>query len=214
MNAAEKQRLGRLLMVLLGAFVLVVFLYSDILTASPQTDTSAADINLAKLSAELRELDQMPALQITREDAGDAFELRRTVFSFDESPEERAAEAMRARQAREAAEREAQRVEEIRRREAEAPPQPPPPPPPPEPPQFPFTYYGHAISSTDGETITACLQRTGGGKDRFVWVRPGDIIENKFVIKQIDRDSLTIGYTDERFKDRSTTLQLVKPSGR
>lgn len=214
MTPAERSRLNKLLVFLALVAVFAVWSYRDVLGARPQGDGTAQEINVAKLSAELMELDAMPALQVTRNDGGDSFELRRRVFDFTESPESVAAERERRQQAEEQARREMERQIKIQEEQAKLPPPPPPPPPPPQAPSFPFVYFGQVIQNEGGEQILACLQRSGGGKkDKFEWVRVGDIVDNKFVIKKIEKESLTVGYTDPQFKDMSSTVQLIKGSG-
>jgi hypothetical protein len=214
MTAAERSRLNKLLVFMVLAAAFAVWSYRDVLGAKPASDTTAREIDVAKLSADLMELDAMPALQITRADGGDAFELRRRVFDYTESPESVAAERERREQAEAQARREMERQIKIQEEQAKLPPPEPPPPPPPQAPTFPFVYFGQVIQNEGGEQILACLQRSGGAKkDKFEWVRVGDIVDNTFVIKKIEKESLTVGYTNPTFKDMSSTIQLIKGSG-
>jgi hypothetical protein len=216
MRAEEKKRLQRLLAVMGVMALLVAFTYRDVLMARPVSDSSFAAIEVAKLSGELEELGKLPALQIERPDGDVAIAGKRRLFEWARSPEDIAAERAREEQQRRA-EAEAlrrQREQEEYLRQNPPPPQPPPPPPPPQTPPFNFQYIAHVITSGTSEEIMACLMRSGAGKkDKFIWVKVGEIVENKFVIEKIDEESITIGYTDQQFKDRHQKVDIVKGQG-
>lgn len=211
MRPEEKKRLYGLFAVLAVVVVILIYTNTDILSAKPVANTTMADINVAKLSAEIEALGGLPALAVDKPGSDEAYEFRRNLFEYTRSPveirkmQEEAAEAARQRKLQE--ERARKQAEEM----AKLPPPEPPPPPPPQPPAFRYVYTGQIIQQRGGtEDVLAFLSRGDGNKKDLLPVKVGDVIDNSFVIQKIDDDTIVIGYKDPQFKDRAETIRLVK----
>jgi hypothetical protein len=136
----------------------------------------------------------------------------RNLFNYSRSPEEIAAELAeqeRLRKLREEAERR-RREEEMRRRdeaEKNRPIGPDLPPPPLPPPPINLTFIGYLGEPTEVQRRLVVFAASGSGGDVYV-ARRGEVVADKFKVIDIDFESVTVGYVNPEWKDRTRTLRM------
>lgn len=119
----------------------------------------------------------------------------RNLFNYSKSPDEVADEIRRQKEAerlaKEAAERRRQQQEAEARAAIDRAKQLAINPPPPEPPMIPFRFIGKM-----GELKHPLAVLADAGSGEIYTVKEGEIIQDKFKVKKIELDAVTIGYTD------------------
>lgn len=127
----------------------------------------------------------------------------RNLFNYSKSPDEAAEEIRQQRHAeRMAAEAEKRRQEEAERmalaqaqRAKELAINPPPPPPP----VISFKFIGKM-----GQPKAPIAILADGPSGEILTVREGEVIQEKFKVRKIDFDSITIGYVDPKWGETRT----------
>lgn len=220
--AGEDPKRSRLLIALLVVLVaLAAYQYSDVLFKGPEVEqVEKSEISLGE---GLANLEKLPTIALDKPYQAEQYASQRNLFDFSKSPEQIAAERARKEQAAAKAEREQQQQQQqaeraaVRRERMERerelnPPKPRVPPPP----NFEFTYVAYIKQLSGPENSIAVLVKGSGARDpkkeNIMIVRHGEIIEEDFVVKEIDLDALVIGYTDERYKGQSKRVELIPPS--
>jgi hypothetical protein len=216
MAATSKKKPSPLL---LAAFVLLIavlgYTYRGLIFGRGAADPAAADQKIT-IDAKLQGLKALPALRIDRPVESDGYQPGRNLFDFGPSPEQRQAEQARAEamhraeEQRQKAEVEHQKYVEVHKNDPPPPPQPPPPPPKPQPPNFGGGWrYIAWIKEVRSGDFLAILTKSAAGPSKPQGFRVGETIDTQFVVKKIDIDAVTIGYTDPQFKDQTETVKLI-----
>ncbi len=175
-------------------------------------DTEKAELTLSERLATLKAL---PAIAVDRPLGAAALGAGRNLFNYTESPEAVRLKEKKKRdqQQRRAAEVERQQERErVRQEEAKRNPRPKPPKRTPPPPNFNYTYVGY-IGAVQEEDYVAVLAKPGASKkpkkEDLRVVKIGDVIDEQFVIKKIDLDTVTVGYTNPAHRGKTKPIDLV-----
>jgi hypothetical protein len=213
----EKRPSPLLLGVLIVALVALAYLRRDLIFGGGNAASGGAERGIT-LDAKVEQLKTLPEIALMRPAEGESYAPTRNLFDYSKSPELIELDRQR-REAEIRAEKERQRLEEVRRKEEERrreeerlhpkPPPPPPPPPEPVPPSFGYSYIGYLGPSGRTGFMAVLIKRGGPGK--AFPARVGDTLDNAFVVKKIDFDSVVVGYVDTRFGERTETVRLVAP---
>jgi len=176
---------------------------------------AAAEVSLGE---RLDALKKIPVVPVNRPVIAAVYHGRRDLFAYSENPDvvRERAEAQRLREQQRVKQ---QKVQEERRKKAQErartnpakPAQPRTPPPP----DFRYQYVGFIGRFTEPMEYLAILTKASASKDvkkaDIETVRAGEIIDDKFVIKKIDIDSLVVGYTDPKYRGKTKTVKLILP---
>jgi hypothetical protein len=214
----KRTRLLVLLLVVLGALAVWTnagWLFDGEVTA----EVEEAEISLGE---RLDTLSEVPGIPLDRPYASEDYSAQRNLFDFTKSPEQIAAE--KARRERERLEAEKRREKEKERRERqqvrrermerqksqkEEKERVPPPP------DFQYTYVAYMSRLKGPEGAMAVLVKGSGSRDpkkeNIRIVKNGEIVDDDFVIKEIDLDNLVIGYTDDRYSGQTRRVELIPP---
>jgi hypothetical protein len=133
----------------------------------------------------------------------------RDLFTYSKrplTPDERAAQAAQRKAADDARVQRAQANAERARAAAAAKPPPPPKPVGPRAPKANFDYLGYLGPK---DNMIAVFDR-GRGEEELILARTGDVVEEDFLLKQINYQTVVLGYTDERFKNKTQELSMKK----
>jgi type IV secretory pathway VirB10-like protein len=207
-----------LLAILLAAAVYTNsgWLFED---AEDEASSERSEISLGERLDTLKELPEIP---LDRPYSAEDYSAQRNLFDFTKSPEqiaaEKAREEQRQRQAelqrkkrQEQRERQQAREERTERRQRQKAKKDRVPPPP----DFQYTYVAYMSHLKGKEEALAVLVKGSGSRDpkkeNIRIVRNGEILDDDFVIKQIDLDNLVIGYTDDRYDGQTRRVELIPP---
>lgn len=170
--------------------------------------------DVADLDERLKLLRELPSLQLSRPNKGESFRGKRDLFDFTTSPEALAAERQRREvQKKQEEVRQVQMAKAAEVREQQLRENPPPPPRPVEPPPPAFNYGYQAYIQkrmADADVFVAFLMKKGPEGKEPLPVEVGDTIDDTFVVKSIDEDSLVVGYTNPRFTTKTETVKIAK----
>ncbi len=215
MASQANDRTRTLLFVLAALVVVALYLNRDLLVSNEKANSAnEASVSLGGRFASLKAL---PAIALDRPVAGADYMRARDLFAFTDSPEALARKAALERRKVEQVEAARKKREARAREQATRALQPRTPPPPrmPPPPDFHYTYVGHIGYLLQPMSRFAVLTKAGTAgkakKSDMRVVRVGEIIDNDFVVKKIDMDSLTIGYTNPKFREKTKTVKLRLP---
>jgi len=133
----------------------------------------------------------------------------RDLFKYSErplTPEERAALEAQRRAQQQQQQQAAQRKIEAQQKAIEARRQAPQPAQPtgPRPPQPRFEYLGYLGPK---DNLIAVFDRKSG-EDPLLLARAGEVVEEEYLLKQINYHTVVLGYTDERFKNQTKELPM------
>jgi hypothetical protein len=184
---------------------------------------TAEEIEKAEISLgeRLDRLSELPGIPLDKPYSAEDYSAQRNLFDFTKSPEQLAAEKARREQQRKAAEQQREQEKERRQRQQERrqrlaqqeqqdekeriPP----------PPDFKYTYVAYMSRLQGPEDAMAVLVKGSGARDpkkeNIRIVRNGEIVDDEFVIKEIDLDNLVIGYTDDRYSGQTRRVELIPP---
>lgn len=215
MADANPGRTKILLVVLLAVILLGVWKGGWFSGHKGKAKEAAAEVSLGE---RLDALKKIPDVPVDRPVVAVAYRGRRDLFTFSENPQvlRERAEAQRRREQQRV---EQQKVQEERREKAQErarknPPKPAQPRTPP-PPEFRYQYVAYIGRFTEPMEYLAVLTKASASKEvkkaDIKPVRTGEIIDDKFVIKKIDIDSLVVGYTDPKYRGKTKTVKLVLP---
>jgi hypothetical protein len=131
----------------------------------------------------------------------------RDLFKYSKRPptaEELEAERRRLEAERLAREEALRRQREARaNRENTGPKQTPPRPPGPRPPKITFQYIGYLGPKDDRIAVFE-------NGEELLLARVGEKLQEKFELREIDYESVVIGYTDPRFEKQTKTLNQTR----
>jgi len=208
---ADKKRQQAMLAVLAVLVLLMLWQYRGLLVPGLAGDGPGP--TAASLSDHAEKVRSLPSLELARDGGGDVYEPRRDLFDFGQSP----ADLERRRQAAVRAEENARaRAEAVEKRKNAPPPKLKTPAPPADtpPPEFKYTFIGKFGELGVPESATAVLVKAGQRRDpkpeNITLARAGDTVDGQFVIREIGIDSLVIGYTREKFKDKTKKVLMVE----
>lgn len=208
METRQKVLLG-----VLGVLVVVlIFYYGGDVFSSSRNESGPTPTELAELDENLRILRDLPAIPTGGPQSPESYEVQRNLFEFGEDPElQKAKERDLARIRKQQAEIEQRREEAARRRQQAAaqraaePAKPREPPPP----RFDYAYEAFIKRQAEVQSFLAVLGRKDGGDKKLDIVEVGDTLDEKFVIKAIDEDAITVGYVNPRFEGKTTSVKIV-----
>lgn len=213
--AAEvaNQNRQRLLLGLLGVvLVAAVWIQGDKLFGG-SAKSAGVGSDVADLDERMKLLRALPGIQLERPVVGEDFAGRRDLFDFTLSPETLRVEKIRREEQKKAAEERVERLEQQAKLLEEQKKNPPPPPRPVEPPAPAFNYAYQAYIQKRAEPadeFVAILTKRGAKGLEPVPVAVGDTLDDTFIIKSIDEDTVVIGYTNPRFKNKTETVKIAQ----
>ncbi|MDQ7008187.1 MAG: hypothetical protein Q9Q40_13250 [Acidobacteriota bacterium] len=217
MAKSNSSRPQVLLLILL--LLVVFFIWKTGVFAPRQAgaEKSAAELSLGE---RLDALANLPPVLVDRPTTSADYAGSRNIFDYSTNPEvlrERRLQQLAREAARKKQQERQKELVQQRQRQAALNPRPPAPPRAAPPPDFRYQYVAYIGRFTEPMEFLAVLTRAGASKDikraDIRTVRVGEIIDNKFVVKKIDIDSMTIGYTDPKFREKTKTVKLVLPKG-
>jgi hypothetical protein len=211
-----------LLILLVVLLLAAVWTNSDWLFEESTEERSEEESEIS-LGERLDTLKDLPAIPLDRPYSAEDYSAQRNLFDFTKSPEQIAAERAREEQRRRQAELQRKKQQEQRKRQqarqerierqerSQAKRQDRVPPPP----DFKYTYVAYMSHLQGKEEALAVLVKGSGARDpkkeNIRIVRNGEILDDDFVIKQIDLDNLVIGYTDDRYDGQTRRVELIPP---
>lgn len=168
------------------------------------------DSGIAGIDPSLQALQELPVIPVNRPTTN-SYRPGRNLFAFGEDPrlaaERRKQERDLERKRIEAQAKADERKQQQQQRQAAV----KRPPPKPRAPEVRFSYMGYIGELGSELDYMAVLQQgRSSKKEDLRVVRIGEVIDEQFVVKSIDIDSVEIGYTDPRFKDQTKKLELVQ----
>jgi len=217
MANSDSSRTRLLLLILLILAVFFVWKTGVFAPREISAEASAAELSLGE---RLDALAKLPPVLVDRPSVSADYAGSRNIFDYSTNPEvlrERRLQQIAREKARKKQQERQKELVQERQRQAAANPRPPAPPRAAPPPDFRYQYVAYIGRFTEPMEYLAVLTRAGASKEikraDIRTVRVGEVIDNKFVVKRIDIDSMTIGYTDPKFREKTKTVKLVLPKG-
>ncbi len=118
-------------------------------------------------------------------------------------------------QERDAAARRRQEEQARKRRETQPPPRAPQPvrQAPERLPEPGFTYLGY-LGPKDNKIAVFEKSALGEDEDPLLLARTGEVLEERFLLQEINFQSVVIGYTEDRYRGKTTELSMRKGASR